>query len=291
MPDGFGRGRRRLHPPICALLGQKQGATLIMKRIICLSIFVALTLTGNAAFAADECTKLTVTGHPQYPVIAFKDGDTIAGAAPTLVEAIGKELKLPVESKFMGSWADAQAATREGKADMIVGVYFNDERATYLDYVKPAFMYDEVVIFVRKGKTFPFKGQDDLIGKKGVTNQGESYGTDFDAFIKDKLTVARADGIDDAFKDLLAGKADYLIAGYYAGLAEASKAGIKDQIEAVSPALLEAEMFVAFSKKSPCSSLASKFGEGIAAMTTDGRFDKMLEDATTAWDAAQQPKK
>ena len=50
-------------------------------------------------------------------------------------------------------------------------------------------------------------------------------------------------------------------------------------------------MFVAFSKKSPCSSLASQFGEGIAAMTTDGRFDKMLADATTAWDAAQQPKK
>ena len=35
-----------------------------MKRILCLSVFVALTLTGNAAFAADDCTKLTVTGHP-----------------------------------------------------------------------------------------------------------------------------------------------------------------------------------------------------------------------------------
>jgi polar amino acid transport system substrate-binding protein len=291
MSDGLGRGRRKLHSLIRALLDQKQGATLIMKRIICLSVFVALTLTGHAAFAADACTKVTLTGHPQYPVIAFKDGDTIAGVAPMLVEAIGKDLKIPVESKFTGTWADAQAATRDGKVDMIVGVYFNDERATYLDYVKPAFMFDEVVIFVPKGKTFPFSGQDDLIGKKGVTNQGESYGTDFDAFIKDKLTVARADGIDDAFKDLLAGKADYLIAGYYAGFAEASKAGIKDQIEAVSPALLEAEMFIAFSKKSPCRSLASQFGDGITAMTTDGRFDKMLEAATTAWDAAQQPKK
>ena len=87
------------------------------------------------------------------------------------------------------------------------------------------------------------------------------------------------------------GKADYLIAGYFAGLAEASKAGVKDQVEPLSPAILEAEMFVAFSKKSPCRSLAPKFSEGITAMTTDGRFDKILEDATTAWDAAQQPKK
>ena len=88
-------------------------------------------------------------------MIAFKDGDHIAGAAPMLVEAIGKDLKIPVESKFTGTWADAQAATREGKADMIVGIYYNDERATYLDYVQPAFMFDEVVMFVAKGKSVP----------------------------------------------------------------------------------------------------------------------------------------
>ena len=261
-----------------------------MRSIIGLSVLAALTLTGPAAFAADDCTKITVTGHPQYPVIAFKEGDRMAGAAPMLVEAIAKDLKIPVEAKFMGSWADAQEATREGKADMIVGIYYNDERATYLDYVQPAFMYDPVAVFVAKGKAFPFTGQDDLIGKKGVTNQGESYGTEFDAFIKDKLDVARSDGIDDAFADLLSGKADYVIAGYYPGLAEADKDGIEDKVEALNPALLSAEMFVAFSKKSPCRSLAPEFGQGITAMTTDGRFHKMLTDAIQAWDDANPPK-
>jgi len=262
-----------------------------MKRFLGLTVFVALALTGNATFAADECAKITATGHPQYPVIAFRDGDKMVGAAPMLVEAIAKELKIPLESKYMGTWEEAQAATREGKADMIFGIYYNDERATYLDYVKPAFMFDDVAIFVVKGKEFPFKGQDDLIGKKGVTNQGESYGNEFDAFMKDKLDVARTDGIDDAFKDLLAGKADYMIAGYYPGVAEAAKAGIKDQVVPLDQALLTAEMFVAFSKKSPCRSLAEGFGKGITEMTTDGRFDKILTDATTAWDNAQQPKK
>jgi polar amino acid transport system substrate-binding protein len=263
----------------------------IMKRFLCLSVFVALALAGHAAFAADHCAKIIATGHPQYPVIAFKDGDQLVGAAPMLVEAIAKDLKVPLESKFMGPWADAQAATREGQADLIFGIYYNDERATYLDYVQPAFMYDPVAVFVAKGKEFPFTGQDDLIGKKGVTNQGESYGTEFDAFMKDKLDVARSDGIDDAFKDLLAGKADYLIAGYYPGLAEAATAGIKNQVEALNPALLTAEMFVAFSKKSPCRSLASDLGQALTAMTTDGRFNTILADAITAWDrAALQPK-
>ena len=261
-----------------------------MNRSLRLSVFAALVALGNSAFAADECTKILATGHPQYPAIAYKDGDNIAGAAPALVEAVAKSLNIPLESKYMGTWADAQAATRDGKADMIFGIYYNDERSAYLDYVQPAFIFDPVVVFVAKGKEFPFKGWNDLIGKKGVTNQGESYGTEFDAFMKDKLNVARAEGIDDAFKVLLAGDADYLIAGYYPGVAEAAKAGVKAQIVALDPGLLSAEMFVAFSKKSPCTALAAKFGDGITQLTTDGSFNTMLTDAIKGWDAAQAKK-
>jgi polar amino acid transport system substrate-binding protein len=251
---------------------------------------VALALTSTAAFAADDCAKIVATGHPQYPVIAFRQGDNLVGAAPSLVEAIAKKLNVPLESKFMRNWADAQAAARDGKADMIYGIYYNDERAKYLDYVKPAFMFDDVAIFVPKGKAFPFTGKDDLVGKKGVTNQGESYGNEFDAFMKEKLDVARANGIDAAFKELLDGKADYLIAGYYPGNAEAAKDGVKDRVEVLDQALLTAEMFVAFSKKSPCTALADKFGQAITEMTTDGSFDKMLDDATKSWDEAQAKK-
>jgi polar amino acid transport system substrate-binding protein len=215
-----------------------------MKRCLFLSMFVTLMLTGSAAFAADECTKITATGHPQYPVIAYKDGDNIVGAAPTLVETIAKQLNIPLESKYVGTWEEAQAAARDGKADIIFGIYYNDERATYLDYVQPAFTFDDVAIFVVKGKEFPFTDKNDLVGKKGVTNQGESYGNEFDAFMKEKLDVARA-----------------------------------------NQALLSQEMFVAFSKKSPCASLAGKFGEGITQLTTDDSYDKMLVEAQKAWEA------
>jgi polar amino acid transport system substrate-binding protein len=258
-----------------------------MKRVFCLSVFAALALTSASASAADDCAKITATGHPQYPVIAFKDDDKIAGAAALLVETIAKKLNIPLESKYMGNWADAQAAARDGKADLIFGIYHTEERAKYLDYVQPAFLYDDVAVFVAKGKGFPFTGRDDLIGKKGVTNKGESYGDDFDAFMKEKLDVARVDGIDDAFEDLLDGKADYLVAGYYPGLAEAAKDGVKDKIEVLDQALLTAEMFVAFSKKSPCTALADKFGQAITEMTTDGSFDAMLEQAVKEWDAEQ----
>ena len=90
-----------------------------MKRFLCLSVFAALTLTGNAAFAADECTKITATGHPQYPAIAYRDGDNIVGAAPMLVETIAKQINVPLESKYMGTWEEAQAGgvRRQGRYD------------------------------------------------------------------------------------------------------------------------------------------------------------------------------
>ena len=58
---------------------------------------------------------------------------------------------------------------------------------------------------------------------------------------------------------------------------------------ALDQALLTAEMFAVFSKKSPCRSLVEGFGKGIAEMTTDGRFDAMLTDAQKAY-ANQAPK-
>jgi polar amino acid transport system substrate-binding protein len=256
-----------------------------MKRCFCLSVFVALTLTGNAALAADECTKITATGHRYYPVVAYRDGDKIVGAAPTLVETIAKQINVPLESKYMGTWEEAQDAARDGQADMIFGLYYNDERATYLDYVQPAFTFDDVAIFVLKGKGFPFTDKNDLIGKKGVTNQGESFGNEFDAFMKEKLNVARANGIDGAFKDLLDGKADNLIAGYYPGLAEAAREGVEDKVGPLKQALLSQEMFVAFSKKSPCKSLAAKFGQGITELTTNDSYDKIVVEAQKAWEA------
>ncbi|MGV1015687.1 MAG: substrate-binding periplasmic protein [Methyloceanibacter sp.] len=258
-----------------------------MKRFLCLSAFMALALTGNPAYAADECTKLTATGHPEYPILAYKSGDRIVGAAATLVETIAKKLNVPLESKYTGTWSDAQAAARDGKVDIIFGIYHNEERTKYLDYVQPAFMFDDVGVFVAKGKEFPFTGRDDLIGKKGLTNEGESYGDEFDAFIKDKLDVTRTDGILPALKDLVDGKADYVIAAYHPGLAEAVKAGLADKVAVLDQALLSAEMFVAFSKKSACLALVEGFGQGILELTTDGSFDAMEKEAQATWDKAK----
>ena len=48
--------------------------------------------------------------------------------------------------------------------------------------------------------------------------------------------------------------------------------------------LVSEELFVAFSKKSPCVALSSQFGKGITDLTEDGRFRELVRNALRKWD-------
>ena len=80
--------------------------------------------------AQQACAALTITGHPSYPPVAWAAQGKIVGAAPALVSAIAAKLGVKdVVSKDFGSWQGAQDAARKGEADVIFGIYRNDERA------------------------------------------------------------------------------------------------------------------------------------------------------------------
>jgi polar amino acid transport system substrate-binding protein len=95
-----------------------------------------------------------------------------------------------------------------------------------------------------------------------------------------KLTVARSEGADQAFKDLLV--------GLYPGLADAAKTGVKGQVEPLKTQLLKADMFIAFSKKSPCLGQIKAFGRKLSAMRANGSIETIVRDATKTWDSAQR---
>ena len=145
-------------------------------------------------------------------------------------------------------------------------------------------MVDPVVVMVRKGEALRFKTREDLVGKKGVTNEGESYGSEFDKFMHERLTVERTKGTGAALRELIDGKADYMVVGLYPGRAEARRLGIQDRVEALHPFLLSADMFIAFSKKSPCRKYVKPFGAKIADMGKAGTVQTMLLYATSEWE-------
>lgn len=245
------------------------------------TMLVAFLLAGMAAPAQPTCAALTITGHPSYPPVAWAKQGQIVGAAPTLVRKIAAGLGVQrVVSKDFGSWQAAQGAARDGNADVIFGIYKNDERAAYLDFIEPAFMADPAAVVVRKGESFAYAEWRDLKGRKGVTNAGESYGDKFDAYMAKELTVARAEGVDKAFAALLARQADYLIIGLYPGRDEAERLGIAGKIAFLPKELLSSAMYVAFSKKSKCGALQASFAAAIKTAADGGQVRQLLDVAT-----------
>jgi polar amino acid transport system substrate-binding protein len=250
--------------------------------VLAFMMLVGLPFSGAVAPAQAQpaCPALVITGHPAYPPVAWAAQGKIVGAAPALVSEIAAKLGVKdVLSKDYGSWEGAQAAVRNGEADVIFGIYKNDERAAYLDYTEPPFMTDPVAIVVRSGAGFAYGEWKDLKGRKGVTNAGESYGDKFDAYMAEELTVARAAGVDRVFAALLAGQADYMIIGLYPGRNEAKRLGIANKIEFLPKELLSSAMYIAFSKRSKCAALQAGFATEIKTAVDNGTVRALLEAA------------
>jgi polar amino acid transport system substrate-binding protein len=245
-----------------------------------LAFVTALVVLPAIASAQSDCRSLVITGHPSYMPIAWADKGTIVGAAPDLVAAIARNLGVKtVNSKDYGSWEKAQAAVRSGEADVIFGIYKNDERMKWLDYVEPAFMTDPVSVVVRQGEGFAFSKWEDLKGRKGVTNAGESFGNKFDGFMASTLTVKRAQGVDKAFEALMDRSADYLIIALYPGRILARELGLAAKVEFLPQEVDSFGMYVGFSKKSKCNSIKIAFADNLRKEVEAGRFASLLEAA------------
>lgn len=250
-----------------------------MKKI--LMPLIAALVFPLLARAESACTSLVIAGHPANPPVTWASGGTIVGAGPELVASIAGQMGVAkVVAKDFGSWEDAQRAARKGQADVIAGLYKNDARKRYLNYIDPPFMADPVVVVVRKGEGFAIKKWEDLKARRGVMNAGESRGDRFDAFMKKELTVFREQSVERAFEALLNIEADYLITGLYQGKHEARRLGLDEKVELLPFELETAEVYVAFSKKSRCyRALSSGFAARLKAAVEDGTTRQLLDSA------------
>jgi polar amino acid transport system substrate-binding protein len=251
-----------------------------MKRVLMLAV---LGFFASAGFAqtGNVCEALVITGHPAYPPVAWGADGKIIGSSAELVTAIAKQLQVKkISSVDFGSWQKAQDAIKDGKADIIFGIYKDTARVAYMNYIDPPYMQDPVAIVIRNGDSLRFSEWSDLKGKKGVTNAGESYGSEFDTYIAQNLTVARANGVDKAFETLLSKQADYLIIGRYPGKLEAKKFNMLSKVDFLPKNVVYGEMYVAFSKKSKCyTSLQAGFSEGLKKAVSSGKIETLLEQA------------
>jgi polar amino acid transport system substrate-binding protein len=224
---------------------------------------------------------LKVSGHPEAPPVMWERSGKLKGIGPELVRSILDAEGVKYTISPAGSLEEVQNKARTGEVDLIVAAYDNRERRTYMEYSIP-YLKSPVVILVRKGNSFSFTSWNDLVGKRGVANTGESFGEKFDTFIREKLDV-RFTPYESAFRMLAEDEADYLIIDLYPAVIYSKMLRAEDKVEYLDNPATVQYFHVTISKKSPYLDLLAKINDHLARMKEQGQIKKMTLEQYMAW--------
>lgn len=255
-----------------------RGALLVM-------MLAAMLVPWRPAWPQPVCEKVVVTADPDYPPLHWYDGQQLRGASIDIAVKLLDDLGVPYEIRYVGPWARVLEMGRMGRVDMITSLKINPERETYLRFLGPSVITNPIALFVRNAQSFAYRGWSDLIGKTGGIARGNIFGGGFDEYMRSMLSTETADTATQNFRKLDAGRIDYVVSGYYTGLATLSDLHMEGRISALSPHVTATENYIALSKASPCLALAEKADARLAQLKETKIFEAITAKALQDWQA------
>lgn len=251
-----------------------------MNKIIVVTFTSLLCLFANvtSTFSQDS---FIISGNPYAPPVVWEEQRNLSGVAPELVKEIFSDLHIGFSTRVISDWQKVQDKARAGEIDLIVSAYKNDTRAEYLNFSVP-YLPQPTVIVVEKGKEFKFSSWDSLKGKKGVTGIGESYGQEFDDFIKNNLDVDYYQ-LERSFNQLNLGKADYLIIDLYTALIYARLLNGEDQITILDPPVTIQDFHLAVQKDSALNGRLEEINSKLEEKLKNGEIAELFMKQFDRW--------
>lgn len=253
-----------------------------------------LGVSGPALAASGTCERIVVTGNAQYPPVLWVDPDDpkrLTGAAVELLEKVLEGSGIHVDALHVGPWSRAQEEVRSGRVDMLAGAFLTPSRLADMDYVHPAYMDVPSVIFVKRGKAFPYSGWGDLRDKRGSSLVNNSFGAAFDTYAADHLDINMVPSIQQSFELLVRERVDYVIYERHQGLALAAQMDILDQLDVIEGSLINEALYFTVSHNSACNSpaLRAALAQGMHRMASQGEPRRLLEKYREIWNGQFAP--
>lgn len=270
-------------------VGQASG---LVWRSLCAVVWLCLWVDQSAAQTA-PCKALVATGNPEYTPYLWRDpaDDTrLIGANADLMQLLSKEIGVPVEVKYVGSWARVQEQAKGGRVDLIAGAFFTLQRLEYMDYFYPAFRSTRTVIWTSPKNTFAYKSWSDLKGRKGLTVINNSFGEAFDRYAKEFLQIDEASQLEQAFRMLGVGRAQYIVYEEDPGRALATKLGY-DELKTSSVAVSNEGLHLTLAHQSPCNTgeLRGRIAKALYKLTKDNVMKPLVETNIQRWRQQAEP--
>ena len=243
------------------------------RRFAVILLLAALAVTGVGAVPA-QVTPVKIVVDSAYPPYMY--GTTPAkGLYPEIIRAAFRQTGTAVEVVGF-PWKRALTLGQEGKAG-IGGIYQNLERLQTYDYSEPLFT-ETLLVCVRKGGRFRYRGVVDLAGRRVGVNRGWSYGEVFDSARRTGLIQVEEAADNEAnLKKLLSKRVDCIVADELSLLQILNRKGWHDQIETLDLPAAVNSTHLAFAKHAQKAPVLALFDRGLMAIKANGTYARILD--------------
>ena len=221
-----------------------------------LALLLGLTLLPSLTLAAGKCDRLVITGSPDAPPLLWRDPQDpthLIGATADVLQQVAKDLGLKIDLLYGGKRSLALDEVRSGRMDILADAPLNLGELETLDYIHPALMQIDYLVWTRKDSSLVYTTAADLAGHKGAVSERARLSAGFETVASQQLGLQRLPTLTPAFQKLLLKRNDYVIYEQYPGMALARTLGMEDKLKVLDPPVSSEGLYLALSHESPCN--------------------------------------
>ncbi|KRP51564.1 substrate-binding periplasmic protein [Pseudomonas poae] len=258
-------------------------------------VLLGLTLLPTLAQAGGKCDRLVITGSPDAPPLLWRDPQDpthLIGATADVLQQVAKDLGLKIDLLYGGKRAAALDEVRSGRMDILADAPLNLGELQTLDYIHPALMQLDYLVWTRKDSALVYSTAADLHGHPGAVSERARLSADFDTFASQQLSLQRLPTLTPAFQKLLLGEVDYVLASRYSGMAMAQSLGMSNDLVARDVPIDQPGLYLAISHNSACNDpwLRGQLAKKMTELPASGVAQAALQRNLERWKAQlQQP--
>ena len=222
-------------------------------------------------------TKTIVIGAIDYPPFEYVENGELKGPgieiAKEAFDRMGYDYTLDLYP-----WSKLLNDTRNGNIDVMLDVYYNDDRAKHLIYSKKPYGIYPQIFIAKKNRNISYNTLDDLSNMTIGLERDYYYGDLFQEKLEEGiLEVEYVGNIENNLKKLLNERIDLVAESYYSAKIYIEKNDLGNELEIIDNSFDQLISYVCFSKKNGLEDLKVEYDKTIAQMREDGRFEKILK--------------
>lgn len=259
------------------------------------TLLLALAGLPGLSLAGGQCERLVITGSPDAPPQLWRDPQDpthLIGATADVLQQIGKDLGLKIDLLYGGKRSLAQEEVRSGRMDILADAPLTLGEQDAFDYIHPALVQLNYLVWTRKDSTLDYQAASDLHGYRGAYSERARLSREFETFAREQLDLKPFPALIPAFQKLLLGEVDYVIAGRYSGMAMAQTLGMSNDLVAREVPVDQPGMYLAISRDSACNDpwLRGQLAKKMTELPASGLADAALQRNLERWkEQLQQP--